>query len=553
MGSDRFRKLDRERWDVIVVGSGIGGLTAAALLARRGRSVLVVDQHYVAGGNATIFKRPGYEFDIGVHYLGQCGPGGILPRTLAAAGARDVEFLPMDPDGFDTLVLPDFELRVPAGIERYRARLIEAFPREQAGIDRYVRLLEQVARLMRAGTNPRRLLAAAPRALGALRWANSTLGAFLDTCTRDPRLRAVIAAESGDYAQPPSRAALIMHAGLMAHYLDQGAFYPAGGGQVMADRLAESIERSGGKLLLSTRVEKILVEAGRAAGVVLSNKHLGQRRLRAGVVISNADIKRTLLELVEPGALAPRTLRRARGWEMSPALATLYLGVRKEVLGSRTQRTNYWVFAGYDQEREYAAVRNGSFSERPFLFVSSASLKDPKNRRLAPPGIVNLELMSLAPSAPEAWGVSAEQAESGSYSDSASYLAAKRRYRDRLLAEAERVFPGLSCAIELEELSTPLTHARYTLSSGGTSYGLALIPEQFLLARPGTRSELPGLLLCGASTRTAHGIAGAMQSGVMAAAAICGSELLRAIELAEPQITRRPPANTARTGFQPNA
>ncbi|MEB2313100.1 MAG: NAD(P)/FAD-dependent oxidoreductase [Sorangiineae bacterium] len=540
---DRFRRLDRDRWDVIIVGAGLGGLVAGGLLARRGSSVLVVDQHYVAGGNATVFRRRSYEFDVGIHYVGEAGPDGTLRRVLDAAGGEDVEFAPLDPDGFDTLVFPDFTFRVPAGVERYRDRLVEHFPEERAGIDRYLRLLREVEALHRAVANPRRLLPALLGARLALRYANGTLGRFLDTCTRSPELRAVLAGESGDYGQPPSRASLALHAGLMTHYLSTGAYYPVGGGQVLADRLGAAIEDAGGKLLLRTRAERILIRDGRAVGVELTNKHFGRRIVHAGQVIAAGDLKKTVFELVGPEHLRRRTSERVRRYEMSPALAVLYLGVRAGALGGRLANTNYWAFPDYDQERLYADVRRGAFSEAPLAYLSLASLKDPRNPRLAPAGVVNLQAMTLAPSAPGAWGVSDAEVASGAYSDDASYLARKAELARRLLSAAERALPGLSEQVVFSELATPLTHSRYTLSTGGTSYGIALTPSQFLHRRPGARTEIRGLVLAGASLRTGHGVMGAMMSGVFAAAEIAGKSVL-----AEVLGRRAPRAGSRRTG-----
>src|SRR5260221_11504794 len=191
-----------ESVDVAVVGSGLGGLCAAAYLAQRGLKVAVFESHYVAGGCATQFERGGrgarYRFDVGLHYVGDCRQDGTIPRILADLGTG-VDFAELDPDGFDELVYPDLRFRIPADLELYRARLVEAFPHERRGIDRYVALVAAVMRIARvmdvyAGRVPP--LHMLPRlALDGLRIAphrEATIGAVLDGLIRDPRLRAVL-------------------------------------------------------------------------------------------------------------------------------------------------------------------------------------------------------------------------------------------------------------------------------------------------------------------------------------------------------------------------
>ena len=526
--NDRYRELNDDRFDVIVVGAGTGGLTTAALLARRGKKVLVVDQHSVAGGNATIFRRRGYEFDIGLHYIGACQPDGIMTRVLRAAGVGDLEFEELDPDGYDTLVFPDFVFKIPKGIEVFRDRLCEYFPREKRAIDRYVTLLRQADRFLKLMGNP----AAAPwtlaRSLMLMRWRNATLGEFLDSCTKDARLKAVLTAQNGTYALPPSRASLLVHAAIALHYME-GAYYPKGGGQVISDRLADAVERYGGKVLLLTKVERIAVRGGKVEGVELNSRHLGRRFIQAPIVISDADLKRTMIDLVGAEHLKSKTVDRARRFEMSPALGVVYLGVRRDLKAEGHPHTNYLINPGYDCEHTYAAAARGEFPEQPFAYVTIASLKDPTNARVAPHGITNLQVMSIVPSDPAAWGVSEEEALSRAYQRSEGYRHHKLLYARSLIAAAERVFSGLSQQIAYEEVATPLTQSRYTGSTGGTSYGIAPTPDQFLLRRPGAKTEVGGLYLCGASCRTGHGIMGVALSGLTAAAEVTGDGLVREV------------------------
>jgi len=155
--------------------------------------------------------------------------------------------------------------------------------------------------------------------------------------------------------------------------------------------------------------------------------------------------------------------------------------------------------------------------ERPFVYIATASLKDPENRRLAPPGHTNLQVMTLVPPDPKFWGVSEASLRDGTYVASEGYRYVKEQVTERVLAQAERLIPGLSQHIVYREAATPLTHTRFTSSTDGTSYGIAATPAQFLERRPGASTPIAGLYLAGASTRSGHGILGAMLSGVYAA------------------------------------
>jgi all-trans-retinol 13,14-reductase len=517
----------RSNADVVVVGAGLGGLTAAAYLAAAGRRVVVVEQHDLAGGNSQVFRHRGFEFDVGLHYVGDCGPTGTIPTVLRGLGVADrVTFRELDPDGFDTLVFPEFTFRVPKGWDVYRARFAERFPDEVEAFDRYASTMRAI------GSEFAGMLVGAPTpTIDAL--ADTTLGALLDDCGFSRPAKAVLSHLAGTYGEGPATASVIIHALLVTHYAT-GAYYPEGGGQVLAARLVEVIEGLGGEVRTLTRVEQILVDGGRVHGVRVGGVHSDAvEEIHAPVVVANSDLRRTLLELVGAQHLPGGSAAMAEQASMSLGLVCVYVVVDVD-LSSRQPNANILIFDTDDLDAVFAELdRDGRPEHVPFAYLSFASLKDPGNPHLCPPGHTNFQIMTLAPRGYGAFGIDEGPTHGARYRRDATYREAKAWYTERLLDQAERVLGPLRDHIVHVECATPLTQERYTRSTGGTSYGIAHTPAQSGRRRPGFRTEVDGLYLVGASTVALHGIAGAMVGGVACAGEVLGRPLLAEVFLGE--------------------
>ena len=522
---------DRERWDAIVIGSGLGGLTAAAYLCAAGRRALVLEAHYVAGGNSQVFRRRigdrSYEFDVGIHYIGECGRDGLITSVLHGVGlAERVVFRPLDPDGYSTLVFPDFTFRVPVGWDRYRERLIATFPDEAEGIGRVVDVLRQVGeegrRLQREELQMRDVATEAPR---FLEWGLRPVTELFSEHRLSPRASAVLLGEQATYAVRPSRSPVVVQAGISHHFL-RGAYYPEGGGQVMAARLIEAIRAYGGEVRTRSPVTRIRVESGRVAGVVLGKT--GQE-IDAQVVVSNADLKRTILDLVGASHFAPVTVERVRSFRMATPLFCVYLGLDVDLAALGIPNTNHFFLGTYDIEGLYDRIDAGEIPADTVAYITAATLKDPVSRHFAPKGYSNLQIMTLAPGGHEVWNLDRSPVEGGRYHRDPEYRRRKREVMDQMIATAARVLPGIGEHIDWKEAASPVSQERFTRSTGGTSYGIALSTDQVGPFRMGPATEIPGLFLCGASAPSGPGIAGVMRGGVAAAGAVLEVPLLRLV------------------------
>ena len=288
--------ITHDDYDLIVIGSGIGGLTVASLMAQmRKKRVLVLERHFKLGGFTHEFSRPGgYSWDVGLHYVGGMARGEMSRNLMDLVTGGAVQWNKMQ-SPFERFVYPDFTFDVPADEAAYQQALIERFPDERAAIVQYFKDLESGAKWFSHHLVKQcaPFMISAPLRIGAASdtLALSTTGAYLDRNFRDPKLKAVLASQWGDYGLPPSQSAFAIHATVVSSYFN-GGYYPEGGAGTIAASVARIVEANGGKCLVNHTVREIIVESGVAVGVKVTVSH-GSRapeemEFRAPLIVSDA-------------------------------------------------------------------------------------------------------------------------------------------------------------------------------------------------------------------------------------------------------------------------
>jgi prolycopene isomerase len=274
-----------ENYDVVVIGSGIGGLTCAAYLAKNGLRTLVLEQHSLPGGYCTSFKRKAFTFDAAVHFTEGLGEGGQFYRILKDLGVEgQVRSRRLDP--LYRVVLGGESFSVPADAVKYVAMLTEKFPYERKGISELFRTLRELndeIEKLPPVLGAKEKLSVPVRFPLTFRYYKKTFAQMMNDFVKGQKLKSLIAAGWPYVGLPPSRVSSLIMAQYMytAHF--QGHYYPLGGTQVLADTLVGALRRHGGELQLSTRVAKILTKNNRATGVEVANG----KRIRAERVVSN--------------------------------------------------------------------------------------------------------------------------------------------------------------------------------------------------------------------------------------------------------------------------
>jgi all-trans-retinol 13,14-reductase len=505
-----------EKYDAVVIGSGMGGLTTAALLSDLGWKVCVLEQHYTAGGYTHSYERNGYEWDVGVHYIGDVGAKTRTRQMFDYLSSGKLEWSPMD-DEYDRFYIGDKVFNARAGRKQFRDNLISQFPNEEKAIDRYLKLIDKVGGSLTAFALRRvlgfwqRVLLWPYLALKSSRVLFENTYDVLSELSDDQDLIAVLCGQWGDMGLPPKQSTFLVHSMIARHYL-YGGFYPVGGSWKIADSIIPKIQASGGEVFTYARVSQIVVEDGAVRGVEMNDGH----RIECECVISSAGVANTFNELL------PRKIAETTGYKrflksVEPSFAHLgvYIGLKGTAKELGLPKTNFWIYPDNDFDAAVERFLGDESEAFPVVYISFPSAKDPDylNRH---PGTATIEIVAPAP---YQWFEKWSDKTWGKRGD--DYDAFKKGLGERLMEHLYERLPELRGKVDYYEVSTPLSTNWFGGYQEGELYGLAHTPERMQQEWLRPETSIPGLWLTGQDILTC-GVTGAMMAGVLTTTSIVG-------------------------------
>ncbi len=485
---------------VVVIGAGLGGLSAAAYLSRNGFEVDLFERNPHPGGYACSFVRGRFEFEASLHELSGVGPpdrrGGCY-RVLDGCGVADrVEFLPID--DFYTSIFPDFTVTVPHGWEAAEEAYASEFPRERKGIRRLLRLMRNIFHelgSLSAEMGAFDLLKLPARSAHLVRSLGLTTSQVLDRELEDPRLKALFCDIWGYYGLPPSRLSWLLFAVANASYIEHGPYHIKGTSQALSNAFVEAIEEHGGRVHLRNGVSRITCSGGRVTGVVTDD---GEKR-RADYVVSNANPITACYDLLGKENVPASYLKALAEGHVALSTFNVYMGLdcTAEELG--VSGHEYFMHDGYDTDEQYRTMF--TTGRQKYWVLTNYNHADPE---FSPPGSSVMVLTSVLDGTP--W----------TRIPPGRYVETKERLAREMIEETEKRFPGLSGHIEVAEVSTPVTNMRYSGNPNGSILGFDYDLAGSPMLRLPNRGPLERLYFAGAWVRMGGGFETCIQSGLLA-------------------------------------
>lgn len=507
-----MKDTGKAHWDAIVIGSGMGGMTAAAALSNVGHKVLLLEQYRTLGGLTHSFSREGFTWDAGIHYLSGIAPGDLERDLLDWLSHTPIEFTSMGAvyDNLHMGTAPSLALSRP--YEAQERDLKDRFPDEAGAIEAWTAALKEGREAMYKIFPTR----AMPGLLGTAvqwwngraieRWCRRTTQEVIEEITDNPELAAVFAAQWGDHGGRPSKASFALHALISASYLESGSWYPVGGGAAFAEHIIPTITNNGGEARAGVKVEALVFDGDKVVGVRTAEGE----DIRADVVISDIGARETVNHLVPADGGHDDWIDEILSLPSSIAHFSLFLGFEGDVGRAGATQSNHWI---YPDGKADVIWSNAPDEPPPGMFVSFASVKDPSHE----PGPRQKhagEMLAWAE-----WSTVERWAKLASGQRGEDYLEFKTKVEDTMFDQFEKYFPELAKLVVFRELSTPLATTSITGHHHGAFYGLDVTPERVMSDALRAATPIEGLFLTGQDVAS-PGIPGALWGGMLAAASI---------------------------------
>lgn len=442
------------KYEVVIIGAGIGGLVCGCYLAKRGMKVLIVEKNSNPGGYCTSFKRRGFTFDSTVRGLVGCGKGGILDKILTDLDIKQRINIRRSLI-FDKIVTPDFEIAIKNDYRETKHDLAKIFPKEKEAINKFFEALTTNNFLqlysMLKGKNFKELI---------------------DSFFKDAKLKSFWNIMRLDTGLAPFRTSALAGISLCRGYMLDGGYYPDGGMQTIPDNLVEVFKESGGHVILSNQVEKIKLSDNRVAGILLEKNIY----IEAQNVVANCDATYTFEKLIGCNNITRKFIKKIRGMTPSPSVFIVYLGLNKRIKGDVKNCCSLWYFPKYPKSDDYDVLFTNKLNMSLKYFICAfPSLHD---RRLAAKNGESIYLYIGAP-----------------FKNDKFWNKNRNRIAEDIILRASRVFPGLADSIEVKETATPQTLYNYTFNRQGASRGWAAMNSHTEVDLMPNQTFIKGLFL----------------------------------------------------------